>query len=132
VADTWTWDEAACRARLMVAPDHPISPWVTDLRGALEEIDRLRAKLDEADGVIAAATSAITEQLNRAVALRRECDRLRAALRPFAAWAARFQPPPYHAPGWDDGHVVCADTYDRTAPTLGDCRRAAAALGGRP
>jgi hypothetical protein len=57
-----------------------------DLGAALEEIDRLRAKLDEADGVLAAATSAITEQLNRAVALRRECDRLRAALIRIQEW----------------------------------------------
>jgi hypothetical protein len=52
-----------------------------DLGAALAEIDRLRAKLEEADGVIAAATSAITEQLHRAVALGRECDRLQEVVR---------------------------------------------------
>jgi hypothetical protein len=59
-----------------VTPAH-VERHVTELR---VECDRLRAKLEEADGVIAAATSAITEQLNRAVALSRECDRLRARL----------------------------------------------------
>jgi hypothetical protein len=102
VADTWTWDEAACRARLAAykanASAHDVlqcasnlrafAAWQeivrhapTDLGAALAEIDRLRAKLEEADGVIAAATSAITEQLHRAVALGRECDRLREVVR---------------------------------------------------
>jgi hypothetical protein len=129
VADTW--DEAAWRARLTADdtkfPSPPFSamPLRKDLRAALAEIDRLRAKLDEADGVIAAATSAITEQLHRAVALRRECDRLRAALRPFAAVAARPE-----VRDWSGGCGLVV--YGLGSPNLDDCRRAAAALGGRP
>jgi hypothetical protein len=51
-----------------------------DLGAALAALDAARAKIDEADGVIAAATAAITRQLDRAVTAERECDRLRARL----------------------------------------------------
>jgi hypothetical protein len=95
VADTW--DEAACRARLVVAPDPPLSPWVADLRGAVAALDAARA----------------------------ECDRLRAALRPFAAVAARPE-----VRDWSGGCGLVV--YGLGSPNLGDCRRAAAALGGRP
>jgi hypothetical protein len=176
VADTW--DEAACRARLAAADQpHDVIACrelgrhaVADLEAALAEVDRLRARLEEADGVIVAATSAITEQLHRAVALSRECDRLRArleecrligvgesdfvkellrlkaecghwqrkwaedreeadrlraALRPFAALAARPE-----VRDWSGGCGLVV--YGLGSPNLGDCRRAAAALGGRP
>jgi hypothetical protein len=90
-----TWDEAACRARLAVAPDHPISPWVTELRGAVAALDAARA----------------------------ECDRLRAALRPFAELALR----PEHQSWPGNASLVIYGTFG--APNLTDCRRAAAALG---
>jgi hypothetical protein len=53
VADTWTWDEAACRARLAAAakPYDVIAcreldrHVCADLQAALAEIDRLRAAL---------------------------------------------------------------------------------------
>jgi hypothetical protein len=118
VADTW--DEAACRARLAVVASTDASVVAclsfsahapSDLRAALAEIDRLRAKLDEADGVLAAAAAAIVEQLNRAVAAEREIDRLRAALRPFAGFARSEMDPV-------------------RMPTVADFKAAAAALGG--
>jgi hypothetical protein len=147
VADTW--DEAAWRARLAAADQpHDVVACreldrhaAADLEAALAvldaaraEIDRLRAKLDEADGVIAAATSAITEQLNRAVALRCECDRLRAALGPFAALARGHDSDSEYSPVVVDhrrGEVLKLFGPDRdSAATLRDCRRAAAALEG--
>jgi hypothetical protein len=126
VADTW--DEAACRARLMVAPDPPLSPWVTELRGALaaldaarEECGRLRARLEECR-LIGVGESDFVKELLRLKAEcghwqrkwaegREEVDRLRAALRPFAGFARS---------GMDPARL----------PTIADFEAAAAALGG--
>jgi hypothetical protein len=102
---TDTWDEAACRARLAAykanASVHDVlqCAWhaPADLRAALAALDAARA----------------------------ECDRLRAALRPFAAVAARPE-----VRDWSGGCGLVV--YGLGSPNLGDCRRAAAAIRGRP
>jgi hypothetical protein len=100
VADTW--DEAACRARLAAykanASAHDVlqCAWhaPADLQAALAALDAARA----------------------------ECDRLRAALLPFAEFADKF------GPGYIDPEKVTSPHKDIYL-TLGDFRRAAAALG---
>jgi hypothetical protein len=97
-----TWDEAACRARL-VAADQP-----HDIV-ACRELDRHAAA--DLEAALAALDAA-----------RAECDRLRAALRPFAAVAARPE-----VRDWSGGCGLVV--YGLGTPNLDDCRRAAAALG---
>jgi hypothetical protein len=102
---TDTWDEAACRARLAAAAE------VYDII-ACRELDR--HAVDDLRGALAALDAA-----------RAECARLRAALRPFAALAARPE-----VRDWSGGCGLVV--YGLGTPNLDDCRRAAAALGGRP
>jgi hypothetical protein len=80
VADTWTWDEAACRARLVVAPDPPLSPWVTELRGAVAALDAARAEVGRLEADLCGLSGWVRAQSEirsgRAGACP-ECDRLR-------------------------------------------------------
>jgi hypothetical protein len=103
VADTW--DEAACRARLAVVASTDASVVAclsfsahapSDLRGALAEIDRLRARLEECR-LIGVGESDFVRELLRLKAEcghwqrkwaegREEIDRLRAALIRIQGW----------------------------------------------
>jgi hypothetical protein len=131
VADTWTWDEAACRARLAAykanaaARDVLQCAWhaPADLRAALAALDAARAEcgrlsqvvcdfqaaslLEAGGGDPAGVTPAHVER--HVTELRAEADRLRAALREA---------------------VEVAECH--AGEELVELRRAAAALGGRP
>jgi hypothetical protein len=118
VADTWTWDEAACRARLAVAPDHPTSPWVTELRGAVAALDAARAECDRlraaADPVVPALVELCRVRGGRGVVI--------TSSRPDS-YTCRIL----------DGATVAGPCAEGTGATLAEAiRRAAAALGGHP
>jgi hypothetical protein len=102
VADTW--DEAACRARLVAykanASAHDVlqCAWhaPADLYEALAEIDRLRARLEECRLIGVGESDAVAELLQlrserdhwqrKWVEGREEIDRLRAALTRIQGW----------------------------------------------
>jgi hypothetical protein len=129
VADTW--DEAACRARLVaVTPGE----WAHRQTGRAD-LHNVEDLVECGDLLIAVTPGVGTDRaaiarfiahapadLRAALA---EIDRLRAALRPFAALAARPE-----VRDWSGGCGLVV--YGLGSPNLGDCRRAAAALGGRP
>jgi hypothetical protein len=113
---TDTWDEVACRARLAVADGPSVIACrelgrhaADDLRAALAEIDRLREIVRGLSERVAAQSDLLARRAEGCL----ECDRLRATLLPFAAFA-RFEMDPARL------------------PTVADFEAAAAALGGRP
>jgi hypothetical protein len=111
------------------------------LDAAREEIDRLRARLEECRLVGAADSAAVAESLQlrserdhwqrKWAEGRDEIDRLRAALTPFAALGAALSDYARDHPDWVVHAAIRYDPYKVEAQiTIADCRRAAAALGG--
>lgn len=102
VADDW--DQAANARLIAAAPD------MRDTILALcDEVDRLRTIIDNLHHVEKKHRDTANDQFHRANRLRAENERLRAALRPFAAAADDYCDPAYdddYSPQWAEFFVV--------------------------